>query len=123
MCTIIFWKNDVLQYTAFYKNLFPDKKPKTLDIFNFWLENDRNPINVINWISAKFNRSVNVNCMTTVKKQINNFSVHANDKCVKNRRSTKPVLENERMWLSHETVFKLLESDLARKKRPSLCGL
>lgn len=64
-------------------------KIKNTDIFKFWLENNRNAKAVVNWIFMKFNRSVDDECMATIKKKINNFCANANQKWNKNKRCAK----------------------------------
>lgn len=71
---------------------------------------------VISWISTKFQKSANEDCMKPVKKKINNFCAQANQKWNKHKRCAKQFEKKERLWLSYVTELKLSKSDVVNKK-------
>lgn len=54
--------------------------------------------------------------MASIKKKINNFCANATQKWNKNQRCAKRFENNESLWLSNVTEFKISESDVANKR-------
>lgn len=87
-------------------------------MFNVWVETNKQPKAVFDWIKLKFNSRLNEEQVKQINIKIDSFCSHATQKWKKNGRSLQNMITYESHWLGMDIVFAL--SNVSHKGRPTV---